>query len=94
MRIKAIILAVAVVTAPLAATAAGEKGVAGKNLCQLYSENCPEQADTILEEIAKLEHEFARGEKVYSRTEIARLERKLEEYQGLLNSLLSGGGGD
>lgn len=94
MKIKAMILAVLIVTAPLAATAAGEKVAAGKNVCLLYSENCPEQADTILEKIGKLEQEIARGESVYNLAEIARLERKLDEYQGLLNSLLSGGGGD
>jgi hypothetical protein len=94
MKIRAMILAVVAVTVPLVANAAGEKGVSGKNVCLLYSENCPEQADTILEKIAKLEHEISRGESVYFQAEIARLERKLEEYQGLLNSLLSGGGGD
>jgi len=94
MKITAMILAVLTVIAPLAATAAGENGSGGKNVCLLYSENCPEQADTILEKLDKLQHEIARGGSVYSQAEIARLERKLEEYQGLLNSLLSGGGGD
>jgi hypothetical protein len=92
MKIRAMILAVLTVTAPLAATAAGENGAAGKNVCLLYSQNCPEQADTILEKIDKLQYEISRGGSVYSPAEISRLERKLEEYQGLLNSLLSGGG--
>jgi len=88
------ILTALALTAPLTAIAAGDKTASGKNVCLLYSENCPEQADTIFEKIAKLQNEIARGGNVYSPIEIARLENKLEEYRGYLDTLISGAGGD
>lgn len=91
MKTVAMILTALALTAPIVATAAGEKAISGKDICLVYAENCPEQADTIFEKIAKLQHEIARGGIVYSPLEIARLESKLEEYQGFLGSLLSGG---
>jgi len=90
MKTVAMVLAALALTAPLASTAAENKA-ADKDVCLLYSANCPEQTDTILEKIAKLQHEIARGKIVYSPVEITRLESKLEEYRGLLDSLLSGG---
>jgi len=93
MKTVAMILTALALTAPLTAFAAGDKTATGKNTCLLYSENCPEQADTIFEKIAKLQNEIARGN-VYSPIEIARLENKLEEYQGYLDTLISGAGGD
>jgi len=91
MRIITMLLAALALTAPFAANAAGGKVEAGKNICLLYSENCPEQADTIMEKIDKLQHEIARGGNVYSPAEIARLKSKLEEYQGYLDVLMAGG---
>lgn len=90
MKTVAMICTALALATPFTATAAGEKTAAGKDICLVYAENCPEQADTILEKIAKLQHEIARGG-IYTQVEIARLENKLEEYQGLLGSLLSGG---
>lgn len=94
MKAVAMILTALALTVPLAATAAGDRSDVGKDICLLYSESCPEQADTIFEKIAKLQHEIDRGGKVYAPAEIARLENKLEEYQGFLNTLISGAGGD
>jgi len=91
MKTVSMIITALALTAPLMATAAGEKATAGKDICLVYAENCPEQAETIFEKIAKLQHEIARGKGIYTPVEIARLENKLEEYQGLLGSLLSGG---
>jgi hypothetical protein len=89
MRKIAMTLAALTLAMPLVAHA--EAGNAGtvKNKCLLYSENCPEQSDTIFEKIDKLQKEMARG--IYSQAEIFLLERKLEEYRGLLDSLMSGG---
>ncbi|AJE02338.1 hypothetical protein [Geobacter pickeringii] len=60
----------------------------GKDLCLLSYENCPERKDDILELIAKLKREIARGTDVYTPAELRILEQKLEEYQFLLDVLL------
>jgi hypothetical protein len=91
MKNVVMILTALALATPLAATAAGGREAAGKDLCLLHAENCPEQTDTIHEKLAKLQHEIDKGVIVYTPVEIARLERKLEEYQGLVGSLLSGG---
>lgn len=91
MKIITMLLTALALTAPCAANAAGGKVGAGKNICLLYSENCPEQADTIMEKIAKLQHELAREGNIYSPAEIARLKDKLAEYQGYLDVLMAGG---
>jgi len=94
MKIVAMICTALALATPLAATAAGEKTAAGKDICLVYGENCPEQAETIFEKIAKLQHEIAQGKGIYTPVEIARLENKLEEYRGYLDTLVSGAGGD
>ena len=94
MKIVAMICTALALATPVTATAAVKKAAAGKDICLVYSENCPEQAETILEKISKLQNEIARGGNVYSPIEIARLENKLEEYQGYLDTLISGAGGE
>jgi hypothetical protein len=89
MRKIAMTLAALTLAMPLVAHAEAGNVETGKNRCLLYSENCPEQSDTIFEKIDKLQKEMARG--IYSQAEIFLLERKLEEYRGLLDSLMSGG---
>ena len=53
-----------------------------KNLCVLYSQNCPKRADggqdTVQDTLKKLRDEIARGEAVYTPEELRILEKKLE----------------
>ncbi|ABQ26173.1 hypothetical protein [Geotalea uraniireducens] len=62
----------------------------GKDLCLLYGENCPDRKETIIEIIARLKYEIARGEAVYTRKELERLQRKLDDYEWLLFVILYG----
>ena len=93
MKRSAPILAALVLAFPVAAFAAGERVEAGKDRCLVYGENCPELGDTITEKIGKLQSEIAHGKAVYTPEELGLLERKLEEYQALLDALLLGGSG-
>ena len=47
----------------------------------------PTRTDSITERIARLKREITRGERVYSPEELKRLERMLEEYTYLQESL-------
>jgi hypothetical protein len=70
---------------------AGEAAPVGeteKNRCLVYGEGCPAQNDDILQILAKLKGEIAKGEKVYTREEIQRLERKLADYEFQLRAIL------
>ena len=60
----------------------------GKDLCLIYGENCPDRKETIIEIIARLKYEIARGEAVYTRKELDLLQRKLDEYEWLLFVIL------
>ncbi len=51
----------------------------GKNDCLLYGKNCPKELDSIQERIAKLKIEIAKGEKVYTKNELNKLERMLKD---------------
>jgi len=94
MKTVAMILTALTLTAPVTAHAVTGKPDTNKNNCLLYSENCPPQADTILERIDKLQSEITKGAAVYFPAEVDRLKSKLEEYQGHLDVLNGGGGGD
>lgn len=59
-----------------------------KDLCLLYGENCPDRKETIIEIISRLKYEIARGEAVYTRKELERLQRKLDDYEWLLFVIL------
>jgi len=63
--------------------------VSGKNLRLLGVERSPGWQPTIQEAIAELKAELAKGEEVYGRDELAKLERKLEEYELMLQRLLN-----
>jgi hypothetical protein len=83
-------LIAALLAAP-ATLSAGEHTPAGetkKDRCLVYGEECPAQNDDILQILAKLKGEIAKGEKVYTREEIQRLERKLKGYQFQLRTIL------
>ena len=59
-----------------------------KDRCLVYGEECPAQNDDIFLILAKLKSEIAKGEKVYTREEIQRLERKLADYEFQLRTIL------
>jgi hypothetical protein len=59
------------------------RGKAGKNLCLLNSDQCPDRKPTILELIAQLKAEIVKGEAVYTKEELQRLQGKLQEAEYL-----------
>lgn len=63
--------------------------MSGRNLRLLGLEEAPGSQPTIQELIAALRREIALGTDVYSEEELALLERKLAEYEFLLERMLS-----
>jgi len=63
----------------------------GKNMCLLYTENCPNQQPTIQQTIQALQAEIKKGPAVYSRAELELLRQKLANAQSLLNWMEYGG---
>ena len=70
-------LALLTMTAP--ARAAEPQGGEQKNLCLLDSEQCPDRKPTIQELIDQLKGEIAKGDRVYTKDELRRLQQKLQE---------------
>lgn len=64
--------------------------VAGKNLCLLESEDCPNRKMTIVELIEALRLELSKGEAVYTPSELRTLEGKLGEYELMYERLMFG----
>lgn len=62
-----------------------------KNECLLVAKNCGNQVDSIQERIERISGEIARGTNVYTRDEMRKLERQLEEANKLLNEQSFGG---
>jgi len=62
-----------------------------KNECLLVAKNCGTQVDSIQERIERLSGEIAKGTNVYTRDEMRRLERQLDEANKLLNEQSFGG---
>ena len=58
-----------------------------KNLYLLGEKELPNCQPDIHEMIRKLENEIARGELIYTKAEISRLARKLDEYKELYRVL-------
>ncbi|WP_298437854.1 hypothetical protein [Geobacter sp.] len=85
--ISSILVAFLIAAATLTA-AAEQPPPKGKDLCLLHDENCPDRKDDIVELIAKLKREIARGTEVYTPAELKKLQNKLEEYERLLDVLL------
>jgi hypothetical protein len=50
-----------------------------KNECLLAAINCPNQVDSLQQRIDRIRGEIARGTDVYTRDELGRLNRELEE---------------
>lgn len=61
----------------------------GKNLRLLGEEQSPAGQPTMQEMIAALQTELAKGEAVYTRAELDKLERKLADYEFMLQRLLT-----
>jgi hypothetical protein len=61
----------------------------GKNLRLLGEEKSPLWQPTLQEIIAELQSELAKGEAVYTPAELNKLARKLEEYEFMLERLIS-----
>ena len=62
--------------------------MSGKNLRLLGVERSPAWQPTVQETIAELKAELAKGDEVYTRDERTKLERKLAEYEQMLERLL------
>lgn len=63
----------------------------GKDECLLVSQNCKDQVDSIQQKIARLNKEIAKGNKVYTPSEIKVLQGKLREVNNQLDDLLKPG---
>ena len=81
MAVAALSLAV-----PMAGFAADGKG---KDACLLNSDNCPNKTMSIVEIIAKLKLEIAKGSSVYTDDEMNTLKGKLSEYELFMERMMS-----
>jgi hypothetical protein len=61
----------------------------GKDACLLNSDNCPNRSMSIIEIIAKLKTEIAKGSSVYTDAELKTLGGKLSEYELFLERMQS-----
>ncbi|BDV44600.1 hypothetical protein GURASL_35230 [Geotalea uraniireducens] len=88
------VLALLLTVTPAVATLTQEPPQASKkNLCLLWSEDCPDKKLTITEQIAALKREIALGTTVYTPKELQRLRNKLDEYQFFYDRLMFGNSG-
>jgi len=60
----------------------------GKDLCLLYSRNCPNQAMSYQEKIARFKEELNKGTQVYSAAELQRLDDKLKDTEAMYDNLM------
>ena len=86
LSVVAVCIVLTMAVPPFAAAVDHQGGA--KDLCLLNGENCPDRKETITELIERLKREIARGEAVYTRDELRRLEQKLEDYEYLLYLIL------
>ena len=61
----------------------------GKDACLLNSDNCPNRSMSIVEIIAKLKTEIAKGSSVYTGEELSTLKGKLSEYEVFMERMMS-----
>ena len=62
-----------------------------KNECLLVAMNCGNSVDSIQERIDRIKGEIDRGTDVYSKDELKRLDRQLDEYNKMLHDMTFGG---
>ena len=63
-----------------------------KDECLLMAKNCGDQIDSIQQRIGRISHEIGKGEAVYSRDELMRLNSQLEDANRILEILTAEGG--
>jgi hypothetical protein len=78
------VVAALALAVPMTGFAADGKG---KDACLLNSDNCPNRSMSIIEIIAKLKSEIAKGSSVYTPEELTTLDGKLSEYQLFLERM-------
>lgn len=66
-------------------------GQAGKNECLLVAMNCGNSVDSIQQRIERIKGEIDRGTDVYTKDELRRLDRQLDEYNKILHDMTFGG---
>lgn len=64
-----------------------------KNQCLLASKNCANEVDSLQQKIRKLRAEIRKGKKVYSASDLQKLQEKLDEANRLLDEIMTGTGG-
>ncbi len=62
-----------------------------KNECLLASMNCASQVDSIQQRIERIQKEISRGDAVYTRDELRSLNKRLEDANRTLESLINNG---
>lgn len=62
-----------------------------KSECLLVARNCGDSVDSIQQRIDRIKGEIGRGSDVYSKDELRRLDRQLDEYTKTLNDMDLGG---
>jgi uncharacterized protein YecE (DUF72 family) len=64
-----------------------EMSQAQKDECLLASKNCTDQVDDIYKRMHRLNKEIKKGNKVYTKEELQKLQQKLKETQDILYNL-------
>jgi hypothetical protein len=72
-------------------TMGGEEATGQKDECLLVARNCPDSVDSIQQRIDKLQREVNKGTGVYTNDELRILNRKLEDANKLLETMIVGG---
>lgn len=67
----------------------GDQGMPEKDMEMLDSRLGPNRTDSIIELIARLKREIARGEAVYTAGELKTLTAKLQEYEQMLELMFT-----
>lgn len=87
-RLIAVLFAIFMLVVQIPALGAETAGASGKDLCLLYSQNCPNQSLSYQEKIARFKEEINKGTEVYTAAELQRLNDKLQEAETMYNDLV------
>ncbi|BDV44080.1 hypothetical protein GURASL_30030 [Geotalea uraniireducens] len=91
-RVAVMVMAAVMLSATVPAIAA-EMTKEEKNQCLLASKNCAHDVDSLQQKIKKLHAEIRKGKKVYSVSDLQKLQEKLDEANKLLDEIMIGTGG-